>query len=109
MNIRDHRHRRSFPKCSPNSLSSYPSPQGPVTSGGAGEHQFGPADGELLRDDPLADHEVAGTVDAVGGNELAGTEVEAGEVAVPGRVAAEDDFVVPGVETGDLELEVVLI
>lgn len=79
------------------------------TSVRAGEHQFGPFDGDLLRDDPLAEHEVAGTVDAVGGNELAGTEVEAGEVAVPGRVAAEDDLVVPGVETGDLELEVVLI
>ena len=30
-----------------------------------------PFDGDLLRDDPLAEHEVAGTVDAVGGNELA--------------------------------------
>lgn len=80
-----------------------------MTSDRAGEHEFGPFDGDLLRNDPLAEHEVAGAIDAVGGDELAGTQVEAGEVAVAGRVAAEDHLVVPGVETRDLELEVVLI
>ncbi len=81
----------------------------PVISGGAGKRQFSSVDGELLRDYPLAEHEVTGAVDAVGANKLSLTEVEAGEVAVSGRVSAEDDFVVTGVQTGDLELEIILI
>jgi hypothetical protein len=79
------------------------------TAGKSAEHQLGPIDGKLLGDGSLAEHEIAGAVDAVCSKELATTEVEAAEVAVPGGVTAEDDFVVTGVETGDLQLEIVLI
>ena len=64
---------------------------------------------KLLGDGSFAEDEVAGAVDAVGGDEFATTQVEATEVAVPGGVTVEDDFVVAGVEAGDLQLEIVLI
>jgi hypothetical protein len=41
------------------------------TAGKSAEHQLGPIDGKLLHDGSLAEHEVAGAVDAVGGDELA--------------------------------------
>ena len=64
---------------------------------------------KLLGDGSFAEDEVAGAVDAVGGDEFATTQVEATEVAVPGGVTVEDDFVVAGVEASDLQLEIVLI
>ena len=66
--------------------------------------EIGPDERTLLGDGSLAEHEIAGAVDAVCSKEFAITEVEAAEVAVPGGVTAEDDFVVTGVETGDLQL-----
>lgn len=71
--------------------------------------EIGPDERTLLCDDLFAEHEITGTIDAVCSKEFAITEVEAAEVAVSGGVTAEDDFVVTGVETGDLQLEIVLI
>ena len=71
--------------------------------------EIGPDERTLLCDDLFAEHEITGTIDAVCSKEFAITEVEAAEVAVPGGVTAEDDFVVTGVDTGDLQLEIVLI
>ena len=54
-------------------------------------------------------HEIPGSIHTIRGEQQAISEVEAGEVAVGGRVAAQRDLVVPGVQARDLQLQVVLV